>query len=146
MEEVNTRSVTNNTKPTASKSEVISSTKVLIDAAKSAFGNDNQNIDKAKVADAAADLLDVTSHYGKFEDKSYGKYINKAEDYLHHYNSSHSPASAATAHDGGDKEHGGMANKTHDHEHVKKDEVHHGGESGGGYGEYIKLAHGILKK
>ncbi|KAK9750708.1 hypothetical protein RND81_02G215700 [Saponaria officinalis] len=135
MEDEHTRSTTtNNSKPTASKSEVISSAKVIMDAAKSAFANDNERIDKAKVAEAAANVLEATSHYGKFEDKSYGKLINKAEDYLHKYNSTHSTTTAATTDGGGGatEGHGGGGGDGKE------------GHGGGGYGEYLKMAQGIM--
>uniref|UniRef100_A0A7C9D552 Uncharacterized protein n=2 Tax=Opuntia streptacantha TaxID=393608 RepID=A0A7C9D552_OPUST len=134
-------------KPTAShgghdpvsKSDLMSSAKVLAGAAKSALAHESDKVDKAQVAGAAADLLSAAKQYGKLEEKSFGKYFDKAEGCLHNYHSSHSASPTAAASPSAGAHHGGYAS--------------HGGEgkhghssSGGGYGEYVKLAQGFLKK
>ncbi|XP_021910464.1 nodulin-related protein 1-like [Carica papaya] len=103
-----------------SPSELLSSAKQVAEAAKATLHHGNTKIDKAKMAGAAADLLAAASHYGKLEGKSLGKYVGKAENYLHQYHTSHSTSSAANEHSS------------------------HG--SGTGYGDYLKVAQGFLKK
>uniref|UniRef100_A0A803L7W3 Uncharacterized protein n=1 Tax=Chenopodium quinoa TaxID=63459 RepID=A0A803L7W3_CHEQI len=71
----------------------MASAKLMADAAKSALAHDTEKIDKAKVAGAAGNLLGAAKHYGKLDEKSYGKYVGKAETYLHKYNSSSSSQS-----------------------------------------------------
>lgn len=138
-----------------SKSDLMSSAKVLAGAAKSALAHESDKVDKAQVAGATADLLSAAKHYGKLEEKSFGKYFDKAEGYLHNYHSSHS---AADASHGGEEKHGHSGSGGGYGEYVKlaqgflKKEDHdqgHGGHSsggGGGAGDYIKLAQGFLKK
>lgn len=133
----------------------MSSAKVLAGAAKSALAHESDKVDKAQVAGATADLLSAAKHYGKLEEKSFGKYFDKAEGYLHNYHSSHS---AADASHGGEEKHGHSGSGGGYGEYVKlaqgflKKEDHdqgHGGHSsggGGGAGDYIKLAQGFLKK
>lgn len=139
-----------------SSSELLSSAKLVAEAAQSTFRHESHKVDKGKVAGAAGDLLEAACHYGKLEEKGFGKYVDKAEDYLHNY-SSHSTAAT----------HGGIAGNS---EHVKpeshgegghsggefgkpdsyssKPDSHgHGGHSGseGGFGDYMKLAQGFMK-
>ncbi|XP_021910131.1 nodulin-related protein 1 [Carica papaya] len=104
-----------------SSSELLSSAKVVAGAAKATLQHGTTNIDKAKTAGAAADLLAGASHYGKLEEKSFGKYVDKAENYLHQYETSHSTTPAAA------------------NEHSSQD-------TGTGYGDYLKMAQGFLKK
>ncbi|KAK1296540.1 hypothetical protein QJS10_CPB15g01345 [Acorus calamus] len=77
-------------KPPPSKDELLSSAKLLAEAARATLSHESQKVDKARVAGATADLLDAASHYGKLEEKSFGKYVEKADTYLHQYHSSHS--------------------------------------------------------
>ena len=64
----------------------MSSAKVLAEAARSGFGKESAgSMDKAKVADAAGDLLGGARQYGKLDDKGMGQYVEKAENYLHQY-------------------------------------------------------------
>ncbi|XP_020580143.1 nodulin-related protein 1 [Phalaenopsis equestris] len=120
--------------PQPSPAQLLSSAKVVANAAKSALRHESAELDKAKLAEAAEDLLNAASHYGKIEEKSYGKYVQKAESYLHQYHYSHSSSTSqitsSTAHSSsaGHSVHGG------------------GGVSDGGFGDYLKLAEGFLKK
>ncbi|CAH9079201.1 unnamed protein product [Cuscuta epithymum] len=83
--------------PAPSKSELLSSAKVLGEAAKGMFGNNPSKTDKAELSAAAADLLNAASQYGNLDGKAMGKYVEKAEDYLHKYSTSHSNTAAAPA-------------------------------------------------
>jgi len=66
------------------------SAKVLLDAAVARLhkteaegGGEGEQIDNAKLASAAADVLGAAKHYGKMEDGTgYGKYVDTAEGYL----------------------------------------------------------------
>ncbi|XP_010528968.1 PREDICTED: nodulin-related protein 1, partial [Tarenaya hassleriana] len=81
-----------------------------------------------------ADLLGAAGDYGKLDDKAgVGQYLDKAEKYLHQYETTHhtttggaAPANAPPA--------GEPA--------VKKDD----GDSGSGFGDYMKMAQGFMKK
>ena len=120
-----------------SSSELFSSAKLVADAA---IGKGSETVDKDKVAGAAEDLLNAASHYGKLDEKVYGEYVEKAETYLHQYNSSHSTdTTPATPGDGA----GGAT--THA---PSKDSKPDGDDekSVGGYGDYFKMAEGFLKK
>ncbi|XP_019165563.1 PREDICTED: nodulin-related protein 1-like [Ipomoea nil] len=127
--------------PAPTKAELMSSAKLLGEAAKSTLHHDPNKpnkADKAELAGAAADLLNAASHYGKLEEKGMGKYVGKAEDYLHKYHTSHSQTATATA------------GSTH-HSTAAAQHAHSSGHSGGnhhsgGYGEYIKMAEGIFNK
>ncbi|OWM89494.1 nodulin-related protein 1-like [Punica granatum] len=122
--------------PPKSSSELLSSAKLVAGAAQSTFAHKSDAVDKARVADAAADLLGAASHYGKLEEKSFGKYVDKAETYLHQYHSSHSSHSSTPAAAG-------------EHGHSAPAASHKPSESSGsegGYGDYLKMAQGFLKK
>lgn len=133
-----------------SKSELLSSAKVVADAVRRRGEN---KADKAEVAGAAANLLQAASEYGKLEDKTLGEYMEKAENHLRHYHNSHStttsnnnnntgistnqPAGKDNGHYSGLNSGGG-------------DPDHHQGGGKGKYEGYMKLAEGlaegILKK
>ncbi|KAI9111822.1 hypothetical protein K1719_017512 [Acacia pycnantha] len=147
-----------------SSSELLSSAKLVAQAAQSTFRHESDKVDKGQVAVAAGDLLEAACHYGKLEDKSFGKYVDQAEDYLHKYGSSSHKAVA-----GGHSDHPETASS-----HTEKpDHQSHGSgdylkmaqgllgsgskadshsskpghsESGGGAEDYLKLAQGFLKK
>ncbi|KAF3431551.1 hypothetical protein FNV43_RR26282 [Rhamnella rubrinervis] len=126
----------------ASSGELLSSAKLVAEAAKSTFRNGSDKVDKGKVAGATANLLDAASHYGKLEEKSFGKYVEKAENYLHHYHTT------TTVSSGG---HSVNAPPTKTHDSTATAALPH--EGGGGdvgseskYGEYFKMAQGFLKK
>ncbi|XP_010936368.1 nodulin-related protein 1 [Elaeis guineensis] len=134
--------------PQPSSSDLLSSAKVVGEAAMSAFRHETEKIDKAKVSDSAADLLGAASHYGKLEETSFGKYVEKAENYLHQYHSSNSPtgevhSTASTVHDSAHSTHSSTATMEH-----HSTSAHSGEEaqSGGGLGDYMKMAEGFLKK
>ncbi|WOH12575.1 hypothetical protein DCAR_0832080 [Daucus carota subsp. sativus] len=77
-----------------SNSELLASAKVVADAAMG-----KEKVDKGKVAGAAEDLLQAAEEYGKLGDTSYGKYVDKAEEYLHKYRDTtgHDPPKAGDA-------------------------------------------------
>ncbi|KAJ9563803.1 hypothetical protein OSB04_008963 [Centaurea solstitialis] len=78
-----------------SASELMASAKLVAESAKYATSNQTEKIDKVKAAGAAADILDATEKYGKFDEtKGVGQYLQKAEDYLHDYEKSGTAAPA----------------------------------------------------
>lgn len=112
-------------------SQLVSSAKVMSEAAKSALHRrDIEGIDKAKVAGAAADLLGAASQYAKLEEKGLGKYVGQAQDYLHKYQPS---------------ENDGRGSST-DQEQEQSSSSQAQARSKGGFGKYLKLAQGFLKK
>ncbi|CAK9186165.1 unnamed protein product [Ilex paraguariensis] len=114
-----------------STSELMSSAKLVAEAAKATLSHESDKVDKSKVAGAAADLLNAASSYGKLEEKSFGKYVQKAENYLYQYHSTTSSGHHSTT-----------TNTTgHTSSHSGGD-----GHSASGYGDYIKMAEGFLKK
>ncbi|XP_028762041.1 nodulin-related protein 1-like [Neltuma alba] len=108
-----------------STSELMSSAKVVAEAAKSGFGKESGSMDKAKVAEAAGDLLGGARQYGKLEEKGAGQYVEKAEDYLHKYGSG-----------GG----GG-----HQSEKPSEESKPEGESESGGAGGFMKMAKGFMK-
>ncbi|KAL8532441.1 hypothetical protein ACS0TY_008878 [Phlomoides rotata] len=117
----------------SSKSDLIHSAKVVADAANAHARREPDKYDKAEVAGATADLIDAAAEYGKLDDKAgIGKYVDKAEDLLRHYQSSHSADHAGKSAD----------HKPADHKPAKSEE--HGG--GGGGGDFMKMAGDFLKK
>lgn len=124
-----------------SNSELMASAKLLAGAAQSSMGNESNKIDKARVAGAAADLVEAASHYGKLEEKSYGKYVEKAETYLHQYG--HSTTTTTTTDSSGNTAH--KTTTTHTESHSGGGDGH-SADSGSGYGDYLKMAQGFLKK
>ncbi|KAF2619632.1 hypothetical protein F2Q68_00040763 [Brassica cretica] len=73
----------------ASPSELVTSAKVVAEAAQAAARNESDKLDKAKVAGASANILDAAEEYGKFDEKSSaGQYFDKAEKYLKDFESS----------------------------------------------------------
>ncbi|XP_076922936.1 uncharacterized protein LOC143584893 [Bidens hawaiensis] len=91
-----------NTNPNqTSNSDLVSSAKLVAEAAQSAASNQSDKIDKPKVAGAAADLLDAAKKYGKFDEtQGAGQYLKQANDYLHQYEKSGTPAAAPPAAEG----------------------------------------------
>ena len=114
-----------------SNSELMASAKYLAEAAQSSFSHSSDKLDKARVAAAAGDVLAAASSYGKLEEKSFGKYVEQAETYLHQYGHSSSQSHSTTTHS---KPH--SAGGGHESE----------GHSESGYGDYFKMAQGFLKK
>ncbi|MFX9846269.1 hypothetical protein ABTP16_10385, partial [Acinetobacter baumannii] len=115
----------------ASNSELLKSAKLVADAAQSHLRHEPSNYDKAKVAGAAANLLDAAGEYGKLDDKGLGKYLDQAEDYLRKYGSSSQQQHAGV----GAGAHGGKTSPE------KKKSEH-----GGGASDYVKMAQGFLHK
>ncbi|XP_054796049.1 nodulin-related protein 1-like [Prosopis cineraria] len=111
-----------------STSELMSSAKVVAEAAQSALGKESGSLDKTKVADAAGDLLGGARQYGNLEDKGMGQYVEKAENYLHQYS-------------------GGGHGQTEKPSESKPEEGRsESGGSGGGIGDYMKMAQGFMNK
>ncbi|KAL8550256.1 hypothetical protein ACS0TY_008903 [Phlomoides rotata] len=122
----------------SSKSDLIHSAKVVADAANAHARREPDKYDKAEVAGATADLIDAAAEYGKLDDKTgIGKYVDKAEDLLRHYQSSHS-----ADHAGKSADHKSADHKPADHKPAKSEE--HGG--GGGGGDFMKMTGDFLKK
>ncbi|KAJ4711437.1 nodulin-related protein 1 [Melia azedarach] len=135
-----------------SSSELLASAKYAAEAIKSTFSNESDKVDKAKAAAAAEDLLGAASRYGNLEDKSFGKYVEKAENYLHQYHSSHPATTTNTSghsaaygaeHSSVPSGHSGSA---HGGEHSSVPSVDSDEKSGSGFGDYFKMAEGFLKK
>ncbi|XP_078430295.1 nodulin-related protein 1-like [Wolffia australiana] len=124
-----------------SKADLLASAKVIGDAAKATLNHGAGGVDKGKVAGAAANILDAATHYGKLEGKSAGKCAEKAESYLRTYQSSHA---APAAHGQPAPHHGGAAGNAAHAQAPPGTHSQSGG--GGGYGDYMKLAQGLLKK
>ncbi|KAJ8760928.1 hypothetical protein K2173_021966 [Erythroxylum novogranatense] len=153
-----------------SSSDLLSSAKLVAEAAQATFRHDTDKLDKGRVAGAAADLLDAASHYGKLdENKGIGNYMEKAENYLRQYHTSHSTTTAtpttysapghgetrpAPSHgidySGEEKKSEGLKMAQG---FLKSDETKpssHGSEGGqkkseSGYGDYMKMAQGFMK-
>ncbi|KAD7116520.1 hypothetical protein E3N88_03788 [Mikania micrantha] len=80
---------TKSTLDQSSNTDLVSSAKLVAEAAQCAATNQTDKIDKPKVAGATADLLDSVKQYGKFdESQGVGQYIKQADDYLHQYEKS----------------------------------------------------------
>uniref|UniRef100_A0A1J3JHN9 Nodulin-related protein 1 n=1 Tax=Noccaea caerulescens TaxID=107243 RepID=A0A1J3JHN9_NOCCA len=124
----------------ASNAELMASAKIVAEAAQAAARNESDKLDKAKVAGAAADILDAASRYGKLDEKSgVGQYLEKAENYLHKYETSNSNKSGGVAGVGSQggvgESHGGGAGSPA----AKK------GDDKSGFGDYAKMAQGFMK-
>ncbi|XP_023900328.1 nodulin-related protein 2 [Quercus suber] len=117
-----------------SNAELMASGKVLAEAGQTTVSQGAGKVDKARAAGAASDLLEAGSIYGKLEEKSYGKYVEKAETYLDQYGNpssqSHSNTTATTT-----PSHSTTPSTTTDSEP-------HSAAGGG----YVKMAQGFLKK
>ncbi|EOA25651.1 hypothetical protein CARUB_v10019001mg [Capsella rubella] len=153
--EPTTHKPVSNTDPSAHRpatnSELMASAKIVAEAAQAAARNESDKLDKAKVAGATADILDAASRYGKLDEKSgVGQYLEKAEQYLHKYETSHSHSSGGGSHGttgtGGNHggvgtggSHGGGAGAPA----AKKEDDKSGG--GHGFGDYAKMAQGFMK-
>lgn len=133
-----------------SKSELLSSAKVVVDAGRRRGEN---KADKAEVAGAAANLLQAASEYGKLEDKTLGKYMEKAENHLRHYHNYHSPT-ITDHHNNNNNNNTGIstnqpAGKDNGHysgvNSGSGDADHHQGGGKGKYEDYIKLAEGLAE-
>lgn len=138
-----------------SQSELLSNAQVLADAARSTLQKEPNKVDNAKVAGAAADLLDSAESYGKLDSTTgIGSYVEKAQNYLHQYETSHSttaaapPATATTttttttaAPEGGEPAaKAPPAAESHDEAPAAEK------SEGGGYGDMMKIAGDFLKK
>ena len=118
-----------------SNSELMASAKLLAEAGQTAFSQGAGKVDKARAAGAAGDLLEAASSYGKLEETSYGKYVEKAETYLDQYgNPSSQSQSHSTTTDS--KPHSAAGGGDHESE----------GNTESGTGDYVKMAQGFLKK
>ncbi|CAN7079501.1 unnamed protein product [Brassica oleracea var. botrytis] len=124
----------------ATNAELMASAKIVAEAAQAASRNETDKLDKAKVAGATADILDAAQRYGKLDEKSgVGQYLEKAENFLHKYEHSHSSGGAGS-HGGVSGSHGGGAGGPA----VKKEDEKSGGGSHG-LGDYAKMAQGFMK-
>ncbi|KAK4598703.1 hypothetical protein RGQ29_015954 [Quercus rubra] len=121
-----------------SNSELMASAKLLAEAGQTAFSQGAGKVDKARAAGAAGDLLEAASSYGKLEETSYGKYVEKAETYLDQYGnpSSQSQSHSTTTDSKPHSAAGGGESGDHESE----------GNTESGTGDYVKMAQGFLKK
>ncbi|XP_024007666.1 nodulin-related protein 1 [Eutrema salsugineum] len=134
----------------ATNAELMASAKIVAEAAQAAARSETDKLDKAKVAGATADILDAATRYGKLDEKSgVGQYLEKAENYLHKYESSHSHSSGGGSHGGvgGGGSHGGVSGShgggAGEPAAKKGDEKSGGGSHG--FGDYAKMAQGFMK-
>ncbi|KAF3944020.1 hypothetical protein CMV_029477 [Castanea mollissima] len=124
-----------------SNAELMASAKVLAEAGQTTISQGADKVDKARVAGAAGDLLEAASSYGKLEQTSYGKYVEKAETYLDQYGNpssksqSHSTTTTATTTTDSEP-HSAAGGGDHEIE----------GNTESGAGDYLKMAQGFLKK
>ncbi|CAN1849497.1 Nodulin-related protein 2 [Linum perenne] len=98
------------------------------------------NLDKAKVADAAEDLIAAGNKYGKLDEKGYGQYVDKAEEYLRQYSS---PKSSDVGNPAAVPEGAGKLAAVPE---AAKKPAEEGKSEGGGIGGYAKMAEGLFKK
>lgn len=129
--------------PNPSSSELMSSAKIVANAAKAQLHHDpNYKFDKGELAGAAENLLHAASQYGKLDEKGgLGKMVGQAEGYLHKYHSSQTTTTTTT-----NLDHSTTTTTTTETIHTKPHKDEYDGHSGGGYGEYIKMAEGLLNK
>ncbi|KAL4639627.1 hypothetical protein ACB092_03G232200 [Castanea dentata] len=125
-----------------SNAELMASAKVLAEAGQTTISQGADKVDKARVAGAAGDLLEAASSYGKLEQTSYGKYVEKAETYLDQYGNpssksqSHSTTTTTTTTTTDSEPHSAAGGGDHEIE----------GNTESGAGDYLKMAQGFLKK
>ncbi|XP_075657848.1 nodulin-related protein 2-like [Castanea sativa] len=133
-----------------SNAELMASAKVLAEAGQTTISQGANKVDKARVAGAAGDRLEAASSYGKLEETSYGKYVEKAETYLDQYGNpssksqSHSTTTTTTT-----PSHSSTPSTTTDSEpHSAAGGGDHEieGNTESGAGDYLKMAQGFLKK
>ncbi|XP_073315363.1 nodulin-related protein 2 [Primulina huaijiensis] len=144
-----------------SNSDLLNSAKVVADAAKSHLRHEPQKHEKGMVANAAADLLCGASEYGKLDDsKGMGKYVDKAEDYLRQYHTTHSTTTVVDSHGNKttttttsatvttDPEKDPATGGVGDYVKMAEDFLHKpsGGGGGAGAGDFMKMAGDFLKK
>ncbi|XP_075657849.1 nodulin-related protein 2-like [Castanea sativa] len=124
-----------------SNAELMASAKVLAEAGQTTISQGADKVDKTRVAGAAGDLLEAASSYGKLEQTSYGKYVEKAETYLDQYGNpssksqSHSTTTTTTTTTDSEP-HSAAGGGDHEIE----------GNTESGAGDYLKMAQGFLKK
>ncbi|XP_039065336.1 nodulin-related protein 1-like [Hibiscus syriacus] len=115
-----------------SNSDLSSSAKTEADAPKSTINNETDKFNKGKVAGAAADLLDAAQDYGKLDKNTgVGQYVDKAETYLHQYQTSDQSAPPA---------------KPESHDGEKGKESAGSAACGVGGADYTKMAQGFFGK
>ncbi|KAM3706859.1 hypothetical protein ACJW31_03G183200 [Castanea mollissima] len=134
-----------------SNAELMASAKVLAEAGQTTISQGADKVDKARVAGAAGDLLEAASSYGKLEQTSYGKYVEKAETYLDQYGnpSSKSQSHSTTTTTTTTPSHSSTPSTTTDSEpHSAAGGGDHEieGNTESGAGDYLKMAQGFLKK
>ncbi|GAA0152238.1 hypothetical protein LIER_37452 [Lithospermum erythrorhizon] len=126
---------------TPSTTELMSSAKVVADAAKAKMSN--QEFDQHKAAEAAADVLDGASHYGKLdESQGLGKMVNQAEDYLHKYSTTTTTTTTGHGGDGQQPPTTTTTTTASTHETSGGGGADEGGEE---KSDIMKMAEGFLK-
>ena len=139
-------------------SELMSSAKIVAEAAKSSMNKGgDENIDRARVSEAASNILSGAAHYGKLDEKEgLGSYVGKAEDMLRKYGSgSDGGSGGGGSHNSSESYKSSVGKERRDddenypvsgeHETRKKEDEEEEGGSGG-VGGYLKVAQGFLKK
>ncbi|KAM4110310.1 hypothetical protein ACB094_03G185600 [Castanea mollissima] len=129
-----------------SNAELMASAKVLAEAGQTTISQGADKVDKARVAGAAGDLLEAASSYGKLEQTSYGKYVEKAETYLDQYGN---PSSKSQSHSTTTPSHSSTPSTTTDsepHSAAAGGDHEIEGNTESGAGDYLKMAQGFLKK
>ncbi|KMT08994.1 hypothetical protein BVRB_6g137040 [Beta vulgaris subsp. vulgaris] len=87
--------------PPTSTSDLMASAKIVAEAAQLACTQQTDKIDKAKVSEAAEEVLEAVKTYGKLDESAgVGQYVDKAQGYLHKMHAS----SEDVAHSGAEKE------------------------------------------
>ncbi|KAF3952186.1 hypothetical protein CMV_022236 [Castanea mollissima] len=124
-----------------SNAELMASAKVLAEAGQTTISQGADKVDKARVAGAAGDLLEAASSYGKLEQTSYGKYVEKAETYLDQYGN---PSSKSQSHSTTTTPSTTTDSEPHSAAGGGDHEIEGNTESGAG--DYLKMAQGFLKK
>ena len=117
-----------------SNAELMASGKVLAEAGQTTVSQGAGKVDKVRAAGAASDLLEAGSNYGKLEEKSYGKYVEKAETYLDQYGNPSSQSNSTTTPTTTPSHSSTPSTTTESEPHTA---------AGGGY---VKMAQGFLKK
>nr|XP_023900404.1 nodulin-related protein 1-like [Quercus suber]POE50808.1 nodulin-related protein 1 [Quercus suber] len=133
-----------------SNAELMASAKVLAEAGQTTISQGAGKVDKARVAGAAGDLLGAASSYGKLEEKSYGKYVEKAETYLDQYgkpsSQSHSTTTTTTTITPNHSSTPSTTTDSEPHSAGGGGDHESEGNTESGTGDYLKMAQGFLKK
>ncbi|KAL0003747.1 hypothetical protein SO802_011308 [Lithocarpus litseifolius] len=129
-----------------SNAELMASAKVLAESGQTTLSQGASKVDKARAAEAASDLLEAASSYGKLEEKSYGKYVEKAETYLDQYGNSSSKSQSHSTTTTTTPSHSSTPSTTTDskpHSAAGGGDRESEGNTESGTGDYVKMAQGV---